>query len=44
MNCLPALILLDMIETQQPLKRMGEAVDIGALAVFLASPASAHHR
>ena len=34
--------ILDMVEAQQPLKRMGEAIEIGALAVFLASPASAH--
>ena len=34
--------LQDLVEAQQPLKRLGEAIEIGALAIFLASPASAH--
>jgi NAD(P)-dependent dehydrogenase (short-subunit alcohol dehydrogenase family) len=38
----PAQGLLDLIDFQQPLKRMGEALEIGALAVFLASKASGH--
>ena len=38
----PGPDLMKMVNDQQPLKRMGEAIEIGALAVFLASPASAH--
>ncbi|MCL2391535.1 MAG: SDR family oxidoreductase [Oscillospiraceae bacterium] len=38
----PVQIILDMVNAQQPLKRMGEAIEIGALTVFLASAASAH--
>ena len=38
----PGPELLQLVNDQQPLKRMGEAIEIGALAVFLASPASAH--
>ena len=38
----PDQFLYDMVEMQQPLKRLGEAIEIGALAVFLASPAAAH--
>ena len=38
----PAPIILDLVKEQQPLPRMGEAIEIGALAVFLASPASVH--
>jgi NAD(P)-dependent dehydrogenase (short-subunit alcohol dehydrogenase family) len=38
----PGPELLRQVEAQQPLKRMGEAIEIGALSVFLASPASAH--
>ena len=34
--------LLIQVDHQQPLKRLGEAIEIGALAVFLASPAAAH--
>ena len=38
----PSQELIDLVNFQQPLKRMGEAIEIGATAVFLASPASAH--
>jgi len=38
----PPPSMYEMIDAQQPLKRMGEAIEIGALAVFLASPAAAH--
>ena len=38
----PGQGMFDMIERQQPLNRLGEAIEIGALAVFLASPAAAH--
>jgi len=38
----PSPLLFKLIEDQQPLKRMGEAIEVGALAVFLASPAAAH--
>ena len=38
----PTQLLLNLVEAKQPLKRMGEAIEIGALAVFLASPAAAH--
>ena len=38
----PGPDLLKLVTDQQPLKRMGEAIELGALAVFLASPASAH--
>ena len=38
----PSPDLIRLVNDQQPLKRMGEAIEIGALAVFLASPASAH--
>ena len=38
----PTKELYDMIAIQQPLKRLGEAIEVGALAVFLASPAAAH--
>jgi len=38
----PGPHLLKLVNDQQPLKRMGEAIEIGALAVFLAAPASAH--
>jgi len=38
----PSPEMIKMCEDQQPLKRMGEATEIGALAVFLASPASNH--
>ena len=30
------------VKTQQPLARLGEAIEVGALAVFLASPAAGH--
>ena len=33
---------IDLIEMQQPLKRFGEAIEIGAVAAYLASPAAAH--
>ena len=35
-------VILELVENQQPLKRQCEAIEIGALAVFLASPAAAH--
>lgn len=38
----PAQAMLDLVAAQQPLPRMGEAIEMGALAVFLVSPASAH--
>ena len=38
----PSPLMLQLVEDQQPLKRMGEAIEIGALAVFLASPGAAH--
>ena len=38
----PPPSLIELVEDQQPLKRMGEAIEIGALAVYLASPAAAH--
>ena len=38
----PSPLQLQLVNDQQPLKRLGEAVEIGALAVYLASPASAH--
>jgi len=38
----PHPLMLSLVEDQQPLKRMGEAIEIGALTVFLASPATAH--
>ena len=38
----PDQSLLQLVSDQQPLKRMGEAIELGALAVFLASPAAAH--
>ncbi|MCL2226650.1 MAG: SDR family oxidoreductase [Oscillospiraceae bacterium] len=38
----PHPMMLEMVKAQQPLKRMGEAIEIGSLTVFLASPASAH--
>ncbi|MCL2366475.1 MAG: SDR family oxidoreductase [Oscillospiraceae bacterium] len=38
----PHPLMLKLVEDQQPLKRMGEAIEIGALTVFLASPAAAH--
>jgi len=38
----PTEMILDLVENQQPLKRLCEAIEIGALAVFLASPAAAH--
>jgi len=38
----PPPMMIQLVEEQQPLKRLGEAIEIGALAVFLASPASAH--
>jgi NAD(P)-dependent dehydrogenase (short-subunit alcohol dehydrogenase family) len=33
---------IDSITAQQPMDRLGEALEVGALAVFLASPAAAH--
>ena len=38
----PAPIILELMEAQQPLPRMAEAIEIGALAIFLSSPAAAH--
>ncbi|MCL2166093.1 MAG: SDR family oxidoreductase [Clostridiales bacterium] len=38
----PNQALYDLVDMQQPLKRFGEAIEIGALAVFLASPSAAH--
>ena len=38
----PPQALVDIVERQQPLPRMGEAIEVGALAVYLASPAAAH--
>ena len=38
----PAPMLFELIEAQQPLPRLGEAIEIGALAVFLSSPGAAH--
>ena len=34
--------IIDLIDLQQPLKRYCEAIELGATAVFLASPAAAH--
>ena len=36
----PAVV--ELVKAQQPLKRMGEAIEIGAMAVFLSSQAAAH--
>ncbi|MDR0469501.1 MAG: SDR family oxidoreductase [Peptococcaceae bacterium] len=38
----PSPVILKLVEAQQPLKRMGEAIEIGALAVYLSSPAAAN--
>jgi NAD(P)-dependent dehydrogenase (short-subunit alcohol dehydrogenase family) len=38
----PSPQLVELVKAQQPLKRMGEAIEIGALAVFLSSQAAAH--
>ena len=38
----PTEQFLQMIREAQPLDRLGEAIEVGALAVFLASPAAAH--
>ena len=38
----PGQGMFDMLDAQQPLNRLGEAIEIGALAIFLASPAAAH--
>lgn len=38
----PSPMMMDLINEQQPLKRLAEAIEIGALAVFLASPGAAH--
>ena len=38
----PTEDFLDFVKSQQPMDRLGEALEVGALAVFLASPAAAH--
>jgi NAD(P)-dependent dehydrogenase (short-subunit alcohol dehydrogenase family) len=38
----PSPRMYELVAAQQPLGRLGEAIEVGALAVFLASPASAH--
>jgi NAD(P)-dependent dehydrogenase (short-subunit alcohol dehydrogenase family) len=38
----PTEEFVDMVKSVQPLDRLGEAIEVGALAVFLASPAAAH--
>jgi len=38
----PTPLQLQLVNEQQPLHRLGEAIEVGALAVFLASPAAAH--
>ena len=38
----PSPIINKLVDAQQPLKRMGEAIEIGALAVYLCSPAAAN--
>jgi len=38
----PTQALLDMVNARQPLERLGEGLEVGALAVFYASPAAAH--
>jgi len=38
----PTPEILDMVKTRQPLDRLGEGIEVGALAVYLASPAAAH--
>jgi len=38
----PSPMIDELVNMQQPLKRQGEAIELGATAVFLASPAAAH--
>ena len=38
----PSPMMMELVENQQPLPRLAEAIEIGALAIFLSSPAAAH--